>query len=64
MDCFLLGFLSAASLSKVFVRAFVPSSLAFLMPDIVKKFLLKTLQLQGWEKKNRQIQAWRSGNAS
>ncbi|KAM7515266.1 hypothetical protein LguiA_004849 [Lonicera macranthoides] len=50
--------------AQVFVRAFVPSSLAFLMPDIVKKFLLKTLQLQGWEKKNRQIQAWRSGNAS
>ncbi|KAM7469221.1 hypothetical protein LguiA_007404 [Lonicera macranthoides] len=39
---------------KVFVRDFVPSSLAFVMngvPDIVKKFLLKTLQLQGWEKR-------------
>ncbi|CAK9162508.1 unnamed protein product, partial [Ilex paraguariensis] len=37
----------------VFVRDFVPSALAFLMngePDIVKNFLLKTLQLQGWEK--------------
>lgn len=31
----------------------MPSALAFLMhdePDIVKNFLLKTLQLQGWEK--------------
>nr|GEV90887.1 probable alkaline/neutral invertase D [Tanacetum cinerariifolium] len=39
---------------QVFVRDFVPSALAFLMngePDIVKNFLLKTLQLQGWEKK-------------
>ncbi|GAY39676.1 hypothetical protein CUMW_046260 [Citrus unshiu] len=39
---------------KVFVRDFVPSALAFLMngePDIVKNFLLKTLQLQGWEKR-------------
>ncbi|PPS02727.1 hypothetical protein GOBAR_AA17941 [Gossypium barbadense] len=38
----------------VFVRDFVPSALAFLMngePEIVKNFLLKTLQLQGWEKK-------------
>ncbi|KAL3638700.1 Alkaline/neutral invertase cinv2 [Castilleja foliolosa] len=38
---------------QVFVRDFVPSALAFLMngePDIVKNFLLKTLQLQGWEK--------------
>ncbi|KAL0369179.1 UNVERIFIED_CONTAM: Alkaline/neutral invertase CINV2 [Sesamum calycinum] len=38
---------------QVFVRDFVPSVLAFLMngePDIVKNFLLKTLQLQGWEK--------------
>jgi len=43
---------------QVFVRDFVPSALAFLMngePDIVKNFLLKTLYLQGWEKKNRQI---------
>ncbi|XP_012835525.1 PREDICTED: alkaline/neutral invertase CINV2-like [Erythranthe guttata] len=35
---------------QVFVRDFVPSALAFLMngePDIVKNFLLKTLQLQG-----------------
>ncbi|AQK52956.1 Cytosolic invertase 1-like [Zea mays] len=39
---------------QVFVRDFVPSALAFLMngePDIVKNFLLKTLLLQGWEKK-------------
>ncbi|CAN7087692.1 unnamed protein product [Brassica oleracea var. botrytis] len=39
---------------QVFVRDFVPSALAFLMngePDIVKNFLLKTLQIQGHEKK-------------
>lgn len=39
---------------QVFVRDFVPSALAFLMngePVIVKNFLLKTLQLQGWEKR-------------
>ncbi|XP_073043634.1 probable alkaline/neutral invertase D [Primulina eburnea] len=39
---------------QVFVRDFVPSALVFLIngePDIVKNFLLKTLQLQGWEKK-------------
>lgn len=39
---------------QVFVRDFVPSGLAFLMngePEIVKNFLLKTLRLQGWEKK-------------
>ncbi|KAG1369877.1 Alkaline/neutral invertase CINV2 [Cocos nucifera] len=39
---------------QVFVRDFVPSALAFLMngePEIVKNFLLKTLQLQSWEKK-------------
>lgn len=39
---------------QVFVRDFVPSALAFLMngePDIVKNFLLKTLLLQGWEKR-------------
>ncbi|KAK9713727.1 hypothetical protein RND81_06G047400 [Saponaria officinalis] len=39
---------------QVFVRDFVPSALAFLMngePDIVKNFLLKTLQLQAWEKR-------------
>ncbi|URE22048.1 RING finger protein [Musa troglodytarum] len=39
---------------QVFVRDFVPSALAFLMngePEIVKNFLLKTLHLQGWEKK-------------
>ncbi|XP_074572816.1 putative alkaline/neutral invertase D [Curcuma longa] len=39
---------------QVFVRDFVPSALAFLMngePEIVKNFLLKTLRLQGWEKR-------------
>lgn len=39
---------------QVFVRDFVPSALAFLMNgehDIVKNFLLKTVRLQGWEKK-------------
>ncbi|XP_019157861.1 PREDICTED: probable alkaline/neutral invertase D [Ipomoea nil] len=39
---------------QVFVRDFVPSALAFLMngePEIVKNFLLKTLQLQGSEKR-------------
>jgi len=39
---------------QVFVRDFVPSALAFLMngePEIVKQFLLKTLHLQGWEKR-------------
>ncbi|KAG5224657.1 alkaline/neutral invertase CINV [Salix suchowensis] len=39
---------------QVFVRDFVPSALAFLMngePEIVKHFLLKTLLLQGWEKR-------------
>ncbi|KAL5208462.1 hypothetical protein ABZP36_032897 [Zizania latifolia] len=39
---------------QVFVRDFVPSAMAFLMngeTDIVKNFLLKTLLLQGWEKK-------------
>lgn len=39
---------------QVFVRDFVPSGLACLMKnehDIVKHFLLKTLHLQGWEKR-------------
>ncbi|KAI3859803.1 hypothetical protein MKX03_013678 [Papaver bracteatum] len=39
---------------QVFVRDFVPSALAFLMngePEIVKNFILKTIHLQGWEKK-------------
>ncbi|CAH2066843.1 unnamed protein product, partial [Thlaspi arvense] len=39
---------------QVFVRDFVPSALAFLMngePDIVKNFLLKTLHIQGQEKR-------------
>nr|CAB3484539.1 unnamed protein product [Digitaria exilis] len=39
---------------QVFVRDFVPSALAFLMngePEVVRNFLLKTLLLQGWEKR-------------
>lgn len=39
---------------QVFVRDFVPSALAFLMngeTDIVKNFLLRTLQIQSWEKR-------------
>ncbi|ESQ34529.1 hypothetical protein EUTSA_v10007305mg [Eutrema salsugineum] len=39
---------------QVFVRDFVPSALAFLMngePEIVKNFLLKTIQIQGREKR-------------
>lgn len=41
---------------QVFVRDFVPTGLACLMiepaePEIVKNFLLKTLHLQGWEKR-------------
>ncbi|GAB4855664.1 hypothetical protein Ancab_024286 [Ancistrocladus abbreviatus] len=38
---------------QVFIRDFVPSALAFLMRgegEIVKNFLLHTLQLQSWEK--------------
>ncbi|KAJ4831804.1 hypothetical protein Tsubulata_031249 [Turnera subulata] len=38
---------------QVFIRDFVPSALAFLLngeADIVKNFLLHTLQLQSWEK--------------
>nr|AFS17279.1 neutral/alkaline invertase [Amaranthus cruentus/Amaranthus hypocondriacus mixed library] len=38
---------------QVFIRDFVPSALAFLLNgegDIVKNFLLHTLQLQSWEK--------------
>ncbi|KAJ4963131.1 hypothetical protein NE237_023070 [Protea cynaroides] len=44
----------ALNYDQVFVRDFVPSALAFLMngePDIVKNFLLRTLWLQGSEKK-------------
>ncbi|XP_031377750.1 probable alkaline/neutral invertase F [Punica granatum] len=42
--------------NQVFVRDFVPSGLACLMEspmdsDIVRNFLLKTLHLQGWEKR-------------
>ncbi|CAL5378526.1 unnamed protein product [Camellia sinensis] len=38
---------------QVFIRDFVPSALAFLLkgePEIVRNFLLHTLQLQSWEK--------------
>ncbi|KAK9673369.1 hypothetical protein RND81_12G163300 [Saponaria officinalis] len=38
---------------QVFIRDFVPSALAFLMKgegEIIKNFLLHTLQLQSWEK--------------
>ncbi|KAK6919950.1 Glycosyl hydrolase family 100 [Dillenia turbinata] len=46
----------ALNYNQVFVRDFVPSGLACLMVDppekeIVKNFLLKTLHLQGWEKR-------------
>ncbi|GLJ28210.1 hypothetical protein SUGI_0554080 [Cryptomeria japonica] len=43
----------AINYNQVFVRDFVPATLAFMMNDeheIVKNFLLKTLCLQGWEK--------------
>ncbi|KAK7259008.1 hypothetical protein RIF29_24602 [Crotalaria pallida] len=38
---------------QVFIRDFIPSALAFLLKgehEIVKNFLLRTLQLQSWEK--------------
>ncbi|CAI9118912.1 OLC1v1020539C2 [Oldenlandia corymbosa var. corymbosa] len=44
---------SPLNYDQVFVRDFVPSALAFLLNgegDIVKNFLLHTLQLQSWEK--------------
>ncbi|KAL7232989.1 hypothetical protein ACSBR1_016776 [Camellia fascicularis] len=46
----------ALNYNQVFVRDFFPSGLACLMksppePEIVKNFLLKTLHLQGWEKR-------------
>ncbi|KAE8728895.1 Cytosolic invertase 1 [Hibiscus syriacus] len=49
----------ALNYNQVFVRDFAPSGLACLMrpasaggdPEIVKNFLLKTLHLQGWEKR-------------
>ncbi|KAJ0015216.1 hypothetical protein Pint_20417 [Pistacia integerrima] len=46
----------ALNYNQVFVRDFVPIGLACLMrdltePEIVKNFLLKTLHLQGWEKR-------------
>ncbi|KNA23240.1 hypothetical protein SOVF_026670 [Spinacia oleracea] len=43
----------ALNYDQVFIRDFVPSALAFLLKgegDIVKNFLLHTLQLQSWEK--------------
>nr|GMD53095.1 probable alkaline/neutral invertase D [Ipomoea batatas]GMD57789.1 probable alkaline/neutral invertase D [Ipomoea batatas]GMD86209.1 probable alkaline/neutral invertase D [Ipomoea batatas] len=46
---------------QVFVRDFVPSAPAFLMngeTDILKNFLLKTLLLQGWEKKVDRFKLW------
>ena len=54
IDNILRLFCSCLIIFQVFVRDFVPSALAFLMngePEIVKNFLLKTLQLQGWEKR-------------
>ncbi|XP_052193803.1 probable alkaline/neutral invertase F [Diospyros lotus] len=46
----------ALNYNQVFVRDFFPCGLACLMksppePEIVKNFLLKTLHLQGWEKR-------------
>ncbi|XP_076927525.1 alkaline/neutral invertase C, mitochondrial-like isoform X2 [Bidens hawaiensis] len=44
---------STLNYDQVFIRDFVPSALAFLLNgegDIVKNFLLHTLQLQSWEK--------------
>ncbi|KAI5061116.1 hypothetical protein GOP47_0023621 [Adiantum capillus-veneris] len=44
---------SPLNYDQVFVRDFVPSALAFLLKgefDIVRNFLLHTLQLQSWEK--------------
>lgn len=44
---------NAVSLAQVFIRDFVPSALAFMMenePEVVKNFLLQTLQLQSWDK--------------
>ncbi|XP_039114718.1 LOW QUALITY PROTEIN: neutral/alkaline invertase 1, mitochondrial-like [Dioscorea cayenensis subsp. rotundata] len=45
--------IEALNYDQVFIRDFVPSALAFLMrgeSEIVKNFLLHTLQLQSWEK--------------
>jgi hypothetical protein len=53
-ECSIIYVIFRGSSVQVFVRDFVPSALAFLMngePDIVKHFLLKTLYLQGWEKR-------------
>ncbi|CAM6101623.1 unnamed protein product [Calypogeia fissa] len=43
----------ALNYDQVFIRDFIPSAIAFLLKgeyDIVKEFLLNTLQLQSWEK--------------
>ncbi|KAK7337674.1 hypothetical protein VNO77_18259 [Canavalia gladiata] len=43
----------SANYDQVFIRDFIPSALAFLLKgekDMVKNFLLHTLQLQSWEK--------------
>ncbi|KAI3838822.1 hypothetical protein MKX03_002598 [Papaver bracteatum] len=44
---------TTANYDQVFIRDFVPSGIAFLLKgeyDIVRNFLLHTLQLQSWEK--------------
>ncbi|KAL0910436.1 hypothetical protein M5K25_021420 [Dendrobium thyrsiflorum] len=44
---------SALNYDQVFIRDFVPSGIAFLLKgehDIVRNFILHTLQLQSWEK--------------
>ncbi|KAL5537747.1 hypothetical protein UlMin_043002 [Ulmus minor] len=44
---------SILNYDQVFIRDFIPSAIAFLLKgefDIVKNFLLHTLQLQSWEK--------------
>ncbi|KAH7436012.1 hypothetical protein KP509_06G089200 [Ceratopteris richardii] len=44
---------NALNYDQVFIRDFVPSAIFFLLdgqPDIVRNFLLHTLQLQSWEK--------------
>lgn len=44
---------NALNYDQVFIRDFIPSAMAFLLngePEIVRNFLLHTLQLQSWEK--------------
>ncbi|KAI3924897.1 hypothetical protein MKW98_031148 [Papaver atlanticum] len=44
---------TTANYDQVFIRDFIPSAIAFLLKgeyDIVRNFLLHTLQLQSWEK--------------